>query len=150
MARVQRGRKRLQENFSLKKYGSWETAEAAGQAWVDALLPTLPPVITSKGLMTKRNHSGFVGVHFTSGKRTLRSGTVAEYPTYIARWPGCKGGVSFMFSTYNGEDEAFLHACLCRELETKDRAVVEEAYRTLPAARRTELLALKQPAQAIG
>lgn len=150
MARVQRGRKRLQQNFSLKKYGSWEAAEAEGQAWVDALLPTLPPLDTSKGRMTKRNHSGFVGVHFTDGKRTLRSGTVAEYPNYVARWPGSGAGMSFMLSTYNGEDEAFLHACLCRELETKDRAVVEEAYRVLPAARRAELLALKQPAQSIG
>lgn len=149
MARVQRGQKREQENFSLKQHGSWEAAEAAAKAWIGALLPTLPPPISSKGRKTRRNHSGFVGVHFTDGKRTLRSGLVVEYPAYIARWPGCAGGVSFMLSTYNGEDAAFLHACLCRELETKDRAVVEEAFRVLSPTRRSELLALKQPAQSI-
>lgn len=147
MARVQRGGRRRQQNFSVKQYGSWESAEAAASAWMEPLLANLPPVPSSKNRMTKRNHSGVVGVHFTPGKRTLPSGTAAEYPSYIARWPGCKGGVSFMLNTYNGEDNAFIHACVCRELETRDRSTVEEAVRTLPARRRSELLAYKRPAQ---
>lgn len=147
MARVQRGGRRLQENFSVKKNGSWEAAEAAARDWLAPILPTLPPVPTSKNRMTKRNHSGVVGVHFTDGKRVLKSGIEADYPSYIARWPGCKGGVSFMLSTYNGEDNAFIHASICRKLETKDRAAVEEAVRTLSPADRTALLARKHPAQ---
>ena len=99
--------------------------------------------------MTPRNHSGVVGVHFTPGKRTLASGTVAEYPSYIARWPQCPGGMSFMLATYNGEDNAFVHACLCRQMETKDRAAVEEAVRTLSPAKRAAWLARKHPAQPV-
>jgi hypothetical protein len=52
-----------------------------------------------------------------------------------------------MLATYNGEDNAFVHACLCRQLETKDRATVEEAVRTLSSADRAAWLARKQPAQ---
>jgi hypothetical protein len=72
-----------------------------------------------------------------------------DYPSYIARWPGCRGGVSFMLSTYNGEDNAFVHASICRKLETKDRATVEESVRTLTAADRAALLARKHPAQPV-
>jgi hypothetical protein len=149
MARVQRLRVRLQQNFSLKKHGSWEGAEAAGRAWIESVLPTLPAIVTTKNRLSPRNHSGVVGVHFTPGRRTLPSGTVAEYPQYVARWPGSGAGLSFMLATYNGEDHAFLHACLCRQLETRDRATVEEAVRTLGPADRAAWLARKHPAQPV-
>jgi hypothetical protein len=77
----------------------------------------------------------------------LKSGNEAEYPQYVARWPGSGAGLSFMLATYNGEDNAFIHACLCRQMETKDRAAVEEAVRTLSPTDRAALLARKQPSQ---
>ncbi|MFA6287499.1 MAG: hypothetical protein WC661_08950 [Opitutaceae bacterium] len=149
MARVQRQRVRRQQNFSLKHYGSWEAAETAAHTWIDSVLPTLPAIITSKNRMTPRNHSGVVGVHFDSGRRTLPSGTVADYPGYVARWPGCKAGLRWSFNTYNGEDNAFVHACLCRQMETKDREAVEEAVRTLSPAARDAWLARQHPAQPV-
>jgi len=113
------------------------------------VLPTLPAIVTNKNVLTPRNHSGVVGVHFTPGTRTLPSGTVADYPQYVARWPGSGAGLSFMLATYNGQDNAFVHACLCRQLETKDRATVEEAVRTLSPADRAAWLARKHPAHPV-
>ena len=144
MARIHRHKKMHAENFKLKEYGTWELAEAAALEWVQKTLPNLPTKLSAKNRMTKRNHSGVVGVHFTTGERTLNSGNKAEYPSYIARWPGCKGGVSWMLSTYNGEESAFIHAVLCRRLESKDRAHIEEVFRTLTSVEKAEILKLKK------
>jgi len=67
MARVMRQKKLHQRNFTLKEYGTWEKATRAAKRWIDKILPRLPPKIRSKGLMTRRNHSGVVGVHWSPG-----------------------------------------------------------------------------------
>ncbi len=140
MARIQRQNKREHQNFSLKDFGTWEAAEAAAQKWVSKILPSLPEKIPSKDRMTSRNHSGVVGVYFTEGRRTLPSGNKAEYPGYVAQIPGHLSGVKWMLSTYNGDDSAFLHAYICRKMETIDRAAVEEHVRKLTASERKAIL----------
>jgi hypothetical protein len=144
MARVQRQKKRVQQNFSLKDYVTWEAAESAAAKWIASILPSLPAKIPSKDRMTHRNHSGVVGVYYTQGTRTLNSGTVADYPGYVAQIPGRDAGIKWMLSTCNGDDLAFVHAYVCRKLETADRTEVEEYVRTMSREERTEILKLKK------
>jgi hypothetical protein len=72
--------------------------------------------------MTKRNHSGVVGVHWSPGIVTKRNGNVYECPRWIARWVGCKfnGGISWMEKQFEHEG-AFVLAVLSRQLETVNR-----------------------------
>lgn len=68
MARVMRQKKLYQRNFTLKEYGTWKKADCAARIWIKETLPTLPAKIYQKGVMTKRNHSGEVGVHWSPGR----------------------------------------------------------------------------------
>jgi hypothetical protein len=145
MARVQRGKRRYQNNFSLRQHGTWEAAAEAAKQWLDELLARLPLVVPGESVIGRRNRSGVVGVHYHASRHRLRSGRIAEYPTYVARWPGAYVGVSWMFSTHQGEENAFLHACLCRELASADRTAVARAVRELSQERRAALLALRCP-----
>jgi hypothetical protein len=78
--------------------------------------------ISSKGRMTRRNHSGEVGVHRSLGIVKKRNGNVYECPKWIARWPGCpnKGGISWSEKQFEHEG-AFVLAVLSRRLETINR-----------------------------
>src|SRR5207249_3308246 len=79
-----------QANFSLKKYGTWSKATRAGKQWLNKTLPTLPPRVesSSRDWMTRRNHSGVVGVYRSPGIVKKRNGNVYECPRWVARWPG--------------------------------------------------------------
>ena len=122
MARVMRQKKKHQHNFTLKQHGTWKKATRAAKRWIDELLPKLPPKIRSKGLMTRRNHSGVVGVHWSLGIVRKRNGNVYECPRWIARWLGCPyhGGISWMEKQFEHEG-AFVLAVLSRQLETINR-----------------------------
>ena len=145
IARVQRAGKMHQRYFPLSRYGGWESAIDAAQVWLRALLAQLPLIAAQRERLTVRNRSGVAGVHFRSGKRLLKNGLMGEYPGYVARWPGAKAGVRWMFSTHGREENAFLLACLCRRLETPSRILVGAALRALTPAQRADLLARRRP-----
>jgi hypothetical protein len=48
MARVMRQKQMHHENFSLKKYGSWNKAMSAARLWVKKKLPKLPRKFQAK------------------------------------------------------------------------------------------------------
>ncbi|MGN6643510.1 MAG: hypothetical protein ACTHKU_10985 [Verrucomicrobiota bacterium] len=126
MVRIMRQAEMHQKNFTLKQYGTWEAAEAAGKKWRDQQLQVLPPTIRNeKDRMTSRNHSGKVGVYL--GRHLLRkkNGREYEYWRWIARWPGCpySGGLSWSIQTL-GDDDAFALAVLSRNMETINRSKV--------------------------
>lgn len=120
-ARIQRRLNRLQANFSLKKYKTWQRAERAAKKWLRRTIPVLPRAISSKNRMTRRNTSGVVGVHphYHTIRRRHRT---YEYFNWVSRWPGCKftGGVRWSINKF-GEDDAWVLAVLCRRMETEDR-----------------------------
>jgi hypothetical protein len=123
MARVMRRTKRYHKNFSLKKYGSWEKAERAAKRWVRKTIRELPPPAAPwKGLMTKRNQSGVVGVWLAHKFRRKPNGKEYEYWRWTARWPGCEysGGLSWSIDQF-GDEDAFVLAVLARQHETVDR-----------------------------
>ena len=141
MARVQRAGRRYQQNFSLRHYGSWEKAAEAAASWLAQLQLRLPLRFESQSRPSPRNRSGMVGVHYRAGRRVLRCGDPVEYPSYVSRWPGAKAGVRWMFSTHRGEENAFLLACISREIRSADRIKVAQAVRKLSPERRRALLA---------
>lgn len=145
MARVQRAGKRFQRNFTLAQLGSWEIAEAQAAAWLNTLIAKLPHPTTSKGRLTRRNRTGVVGVSFQYDCHTLKSGQTTVYPNYVAKWVGRASGVTWMFSTYGGGENAFLLACLCRQMQTSVRAEVVKALEALNENERQNLLALRRP-----
>jgi len=132
MARVMRQKKMHQRNFTLKEHGTWEKATRAAKRWIDEILPKLPPKIRSKGLMTRRNHSGVVGVHWSPGIIKKRNGNVYECPRWIARWVGCphNGGVGWTEKQFEHEG-AFVLAVLSRRLETVNRDKILTKFETI-------------------
>lgn len=122
MARVMRQSVRHHRNFSLAKYGSWEAAEAAAAAWLDALLPTLPPQVPREGRRLVVNTSGEPGVSLGCSIFRRPDRPPLEYYRWTARWPGCplRGGVNWSWSTY-GDEDAYVLAVLSRRLRIVDR-----------------------------
>lgn len=145
MARVQRAGRSFYRCFGLRRHGSWEAAEAAARLWLRPVLASLAGAPTFVAQPGARNRTGVVGVCFRPCRRVLKSGRIAAYPAYVARWPGAKAGIAWMLTRNGGEDGAFLRATLCRELETADRLRVEWAVRALSPQRRAELLARRRP-----
>jgi hypothetical protein len=145
MARVQRVGTRFYRCFALRRHGSWEAAVAAARLWLRPVLAGLPSAHAREGRLGERNRSGVVGVFFRPGRCVLKSGRPALYPGYVARWPGGERAVKWMFTTCGGEESAFLHACLSRELRCADRLRVAWAVRSLPPERRETLLARRRP-----
>ena len=86
-----------------------------------------------------------VGVSFQYDLHTLKSGQTTAYPNYVAKWVGCPSGITWMFSTCGGGENAFLLACLCRRMQTSVRAEVFKALETLDENERQNLLALRRP-----
>ena len=144
MARVQRVGRRFYRCFGLKKHGSWEAAEAAARLWLRPVLASLTAHAPGPPRPAARNRSGVVGVCFCPRRRILKSGREAAYPAYSARWPGARSGVTWMFASSGGEENAFLHACVCRDLRTADRLRVEWAVRSLSPEVRAELLSRRR------
>lgn len=91
-------------------------------------------VAARKGRKTKSNTSGVVGVSIKLEKgRKLRS----TYRYWWARWPECPAGIKFSILEHKTR-KAFALACIARELESRNRMVVEREYlaRTKSAARK--------------
>jgi hypothetical protein len=78
-----------------------------------------------KGRRTKSNTSGVVGVSIKVEKGRLPGST---YRYWWARWPGCPSGVKFSILEHKNQ-KAFALARIARELETKNKSVIEREYR---------------------
>ena len=134
MARVMRQTKMHQANFSLKKYGTWSKATRAAKLWLKKTLPTLPPRVesSSRDRMTRRNHSGVVGVYRSPGIVKKRNGNVYECPRWVARWPGCKyhGGLSWSVKQFEDEG-AFALSVLSRRRETINREAILTEFESI-------------------
>jgi hypothetical protein len=134
-AKVMRQKKVHEEYFPLSRYGSWLRAEAAARAWLKELMPTLPPPAAREGRLTKRNHSGVVGVYRSGGVVRKPDGKVYESPRWVADWEGCplRGGLSWSVKGF-GEEGAFVLAVLSRRLKSVDRDLIlqylEEIFET--------------------
>ena len=101
--RFRRQHQNWHETFTLSKYGnSWEKAEAAAKRRRTILLKELPEPASRKGVMTDRNQSGAVGVHFSQRKHTAPNGNVYYYPHFYAKWPGCpkRAGIGWSVNQY--------------------------------------------------
>lgn len=145
MARVMRHSKKYQKNFTLKEYGSWEKAEQAAKRWVKGREKNLPPKLSSKGRMTKRNRSGVVGVRLAQNIKRKKSGAVYEYWRWVAFWPKCplKGGIGWSINKF-GDDDAFVLAVLSRRNETIDRDfLVNELRKIYSSEEYYEILSIK-------
>jgi hypothetical protein len=144
MARVMRQKKMHQRNFSLKECGTWQKATRAARRWIKEILPTLPPKIHPKGMMTKRNHSGEVGVHWSPGIVKRPNGNVYGCPRWIAKWPGCKfnGGISWMEKQFEHEG-AFVLAVLSRRLETINRDKILSEFESIVGTKKYGEIAAK-------
>jgi hypothetical protein len=145
MARIMRQGIPHQKNFGLREYRTWKAAEAAAQKWIRKMKRELPPESDGRGIMSKRNKSGIVGVwpritNFKSKQADI------DYCRWYARWPGCelKGGVSFSAELF-GDDEAFARAYLARKNETVDRDWIEKRFRTFKKTKEyRDVIAQKQ------
>jgi AP2 domain len=124
MARISRQGVLHQKNFPLTQYKTWEKAERAGKKWVKETLPTLPQADSTRGKLTARNSSGVVGVRLANATRTRNERVYPDW-RWVAYWAGCEqsGGIGFSVKSY-GDREAFLSACLARELESLDRDAI--------------------------
>ena len=122
MARVMRQKERHQENFTVRRFGSWEKAEKAARRWVKQKIIELPPEIPREGRMTSRNRSGVVGVHRSHSVKQKPNGKEYDYWFWKAHWPECsyKGGLSWSLIQF-GDDGAFVLAFLARQHKSIDR-----------------------------
>jgi hypothetical protein len=136
--RFRRQHQSWHETFTLSKYGnSWEKAEKAAKRRRAILIKELPEPATCKGLMTKRNQSGAVGVHFSQRKHVTPSGKVYYYPHFYAKWPGCpkRAGIGWSVNQYGFED-AFALAFLSREMESVERKEILAKFKSVQRTKR--------------
>jgi hypothetical protein len=130
LARVMRRNQSYQAVFPLKKYGSWKAAENAAQKWVRKKIRQLPPPEgPKKGMLTKRNSSGVVGVRLAMKRKHSPYDKTYEYWYWVANWPTCpySGGVSWPVNQF-GDNGAFVLAVLSRQNESTDRDAMIEEY----------------------
>ncbi|MFC5049956.1 hypothetical protein ACFPK9_04955 [Rubritalea spongiae] len=124
MARIMRDATLHQENFSLKRYGTWEAAEMAAEKWVSERKSSLPESRKNEvGRMTSRNASGVVGVWLAKNVYRPKKGKRKIYWAWKSKWPGCelKGGLSWRITDDLIDDDAFVLAVLARKHRTVDR-----------------------------
>lgn len=129
MGRIMRHKKRLKKDFYVSDYGSWKAARRAAARWEADKAKELPARISIKGLMTKRNRSGVVGVRLAREVQRKPSGAEYVYWTWHAHWPGCPhtGGISWRTHVH-GDAEAFVLALLSRQMESIDRGKILNAF----------------------
>jgi hypothetical protein len=77
-----------------------------------------------RGRRTKSNTSSVVGVSIKVENGRLPGST---YQYWWARWPGCPSGVKFSILEHKSR-KAFSLARIARQLESKDRTMIERKY----------------------
>jgi hypothetical protein len=146
-AKLMRHGKEYAEYFRVKECGSWEKAKSEAKKWLEEKIETLPPRQSLKNLMTKRNHSGVVGVNLNKQvlKRSYGLGKY-EYWKWIARWPNCpnKGGVAWSTNQL-GDEDAFILAVITRQMEITNRDEIKKEFSKVKGTKEyKEILKLKK------
>ena len=79
--------------------------------------------------MTKKNHSGAVGVYRSPGKVKKKNGNIYYCPRWVARWPNCplRGGLSWSIKQFD-EDGAFVLAYLGHKKISVNRGKLLEEF----------------------
>ena len=129
LARILRHRISTSEYFrdNDKRWGGKEGAHQAALQWYAKKLAAAPHKLTRKNVLTERNTSGFVGVHY-SQHIIKRGDRCYDSKSWVAQWPGCphSGGLSWSISYY-GENESYVLAVLSRQAESINRRkIIEE------------------------
>lgn len=114
------------------KYFYYGASSSKAEARADAIAYALrenkkwtPKIVAARiGRMSKSNRSGVVGVSIKREK-SQKPGVVYSY--WWARWPSCISGVKFSILQYK-DNKAFCLARIARELETQDKAKIEQEY----------------------
>ena len=146
-ASIMRSRKRHQEYFTLKEYGSKEKAVLAANKWISKLEKKLPARLSSKNILTSRNKSGAVGVRLDLNVKRKNNGKIYPYWRWIAFWPSApsRGGFAWSINRYGGDKNAFVLAYLSREYESIDRnKILNEFEKIRNTNKYREILSLKK------
>lgn len=126
---IQRGGEQTVEYFFVGKHGGKRGALKAALKRRREVLVSAPAPTPMKGMKTKRNKTGFVGVRLCDGV-DRRKANVHRYLSYVAFWTGPDGRactIGFAHNKY-GQRKAFALACIAREKEIRDRAKIEEEF----------------------
>ena len=135
LARIRRCGKGYSRYFFDGRWGGEAEARRSALAWLSELAAQLPPPVSRKGRMTRKNKSGVVGVRLAREVQTKSSGAEYVYWCWKANWPGCpkRGGVGWRAHVH-GDEDAFVLAVLTRRLEQADRERVLQALRLAKAS----------------
>ncbi len=129
MVRLSRGGRRVHEFFADAKHGGKQGAEAAARSGYAKLSAAAPPVDSGhRGVLTRRNTSGKVGVRISVGYG--RPGSDAEYYAYEAFWTDKRRRYRTIGFSWNkfGEKTTYDLAAIARDHETTDRSDIYSLY----------------------
>ena len=138
LVRICRDGKKSSEFFADRQHGGKRNAKKMAKQRYAELCEQLGAanVRPTKGLLTKRNTTGIVGVHIANSVDTRWKN--CEYTSYCASWiadDGSRQKISFSCNKH-GASAAFELACIARKLESKDRAAVLKIYNRRVARRK--------------
>lgn len=136
MVRIMRRGTMHQEFFSDKKYGGKRKARQAADERLAELRLELPDPIEQKGMLTRRNSTGKVGVH--AAHDIDKRWPDCEYWSYVASWLDFNQkriNVKFSCQKY-GDNVAWELACIAREKELRDREQILRIYERRQVARK--------------
>lgn len=124
---IQRGGEQTVEYFFVGKHGGKRGALKAALRHRKEVLASAPPPTPMKGMRTKRNKTGVVGVRLCDAV-DKRKANVHRYLSYVAFWTGSNGRACTIGFSHNkyGEKGAFALAGIAREKELRDRSKVEK------------------------
>jgi len=146
MGRIMRQRHHHKKDFYVSDFGgSWDKAWAAADRWEKAMAKILPSRLSAKGMMTKRNHSGVVGVNL-SQQINHRPHKTYRYWRWVARWPGCplNGGLGWSTNQW-GDEDAFVLAFISRREESTNRPKIIEEFKSIRGTEEhRDILSLKK------
>ena len=117
------------EFFADKKHGGKKKAEQAAKAYYKELDLSMPPPMSTKNLMNKRNNSGKVGVHI-SVNVDRRQTKEYVYWCWTSQWidkEETRKSKTFSWIRY-GDELAHELACIARDNETQDMEKIKKAY----------------------
>jgi hypothetical protein len=130
MVRLSRRGARVHEFFADAKHGGKQRAEAAALARYRELSASAPAFDSShRGVITRRNTSGKVGVRISVGYG--RPGSDAEYYAWEAFWTDRRRiyrTISFSWNKF-GDETAYELAVIARDHETTDRPTIYSRYK---------------------
>ena len=149
LVRICRDGKKTSEFFADRQHGGKRNAKKMAKQRYAELCEQLGSanVQPTKGLLTKRNTSGKVGVHLAYSVDSRWKN--CEYTSYCASWitaDGRRQKISFSCNKH-GESAAFELACIARKLESKDRAALIKIYNRRVARRKPKSNPTQKPAK---